>query len=284
MQLGEFHIDSVFTGIFGLDGGSMFGVVPKALWIRAYDPGDEKNRIPMTAGPLLIRKDGMNILVDTGNGTKMDPKYVAMYGIDIERSNFENNLKPFGLTRHDITHVIFTHLHFDHAGGATIRTETGIEPTFPNARHYVQKEHFEWALNPTEKDRASFMKDDFMPLYDDGLLELVEGEIEILSGIRVLLSDGHTKSMQLPVISGGGRKLIYCADLAPTSAHVKIAYGMGYDNFPLSIIQEKKRIFPKAADEKWILAFEHDAFTQAATIKRGPKDFEIDDKITLTQY
>ncbi len=297
MKLGKYNIDIVDTGLFRLDGGSMFGVVPKAIWAKAYDPGDELNRIPLAARLLLIRWDDTVLLVDTGNGNKMNNKIKNIYAIDIAKSSIDNALKPFGVAPADVTDVIFTHLHFDHAGGATILKDSGnkdidnenndnennkIVPVFPNAKHYVQKEHLEWALSPTEKDRASFIKANFQPLIDRGLIETLDGNGEIYPGISVIRCDGHTRAMQLVKITAGGQALLYCADLAATSAHIRPAFGMGYDNFPLEVIEEKKRIFTQAAEEDWTLVFEHDAFMQAAKIQIGAKDFEIKEEIIIT--
>ncbi len=302
MKFGKFNIDVIDTGIFHLDGGSMFGVVPKVIWSKVYDAGDGLNRIPLAAKPLLVRWDDKVLLIDTGNGNKMNEKLRSIYGIDVEKSSIANALKPFGLKPDDVTDVIFTHLHFDHAGGATIIKDNGnknendkikdgndeiksneITPAFPNARHYVQKEQLDWASSPTEKDKASFIKDNYQPLIDQKVLETLDGEGEIYPGISVIRCDGHTRAMQLVKITGGGQSLLYCADLAATSAHIRTPFGMGYDNFPLTTINEKKKLFTRAAEEDWTLIFEHDAFMQAAKIRIGAKDFEIKEQIIITK-
>ncbi len=284
MKFGKFTVDVIDTGLFGLDGGSMFGVVPKPLWSKAYNEGDDKNRIPLAARPMLIRFDDKVILVDTGNGTKYNEKFVSIFNINLEKSNFENNLKPLCISREDITDVILTHLHFDHAGGATMMEGNEAVATFPNARYYVQKEHLDWARKPTEKDRASFIPHDFDPIANAGLLELIEGDVELFSGINVIPVFGHTHAMQLVKLDSEGDVLLYCADLSPTSAHIKIPYVMGYDNFPLTTIEEKKKLFPMAANEGWTLVFEHDAFTQAAKIESGHKGIQLKEKITITDF
>ena len=283
MKLGNYEIDVIETGRFGLDGGAMFGVVPKAIWAKSYEPGDDMNRIPLTARIMLIRSDDRNILVDTGNGTKGNEKFQKIYKINSEETRLDNALKPFGLEYGDITDVILTHLHFDHAGGATRMENGNIIPTFPNAKYYVQKDHLEWAKNPTEKDRASFVEDDFMPLEADGMLELLDGAGEIFPGIELIPVHGHTKAMQMLKIKGGEETLLYIADLSPTSAHIRLPFGLAYDNEPLITLEEKKKYLPQAYEEKWTVVFEHDAFTQASKIELTGKGFSAGEKIIITE-
>lgn len=283
MQFGKFNIDVIDTGNFALDGGAMFGVVPKPMWSKAYNQGDELNRIPLSARPLLVRFDEHVILVDSGNGTKMNEKFQSIYGIDIVKSNLTQCLEKFNISPNDITHFIYTHLHFDHAGGSTIFKDGESQPLFANAKHYVQKAHYEWALNPKLKDRASFIQADFMPVKDAGILEFTDGEGEILSGISVIPVDGHTKAMQMVKLQDGDNTLLYCADLSPTSAHIKPPFVLGYDNFPLTTIDEKLKYLTQASEENWLLCFEHDAFTQAAYIFANNGTFEIKEKINITE-
>jgi len=282
MQLGKFNIDVVDTGIFALDGGSMFGVVPKSLWAKAYHPGDELNRIPLSARPLLVRWDNKIVLIDAGNGTKMNDKLAAIYGIDKNKSSLEHALVPFGVKPEDVTDVIFTHLHFDHSGGATKYIDGKSIPLFQNARHYVQKDHLKWAQSPTEKDRASFLKDDYLPLIADGMLETIDGEGELFPGISLIQTFGHTTAMQAVKISDGGQTILYCADFCATSAHVPVPYVMGFDNQPLVAIEERKRILPQAYEEGWILCFEHDVNVQAAKVNSTEKGFSAGEKIVIT--
>ncbi|MGA2297145.1 MAG: MBL fold metallo-hydrolase [FCB group bacterium] len=282
MNIGKFQIDVLDTGIFGLDGGAMFGVVPKALWAIAYNPGDELNRIPLAARPLLIRTTDKIILVDTGNGNKMSDTFAERYGIDREKSSLELALKPFNLKPEKITDVILTHLHFDHAGGAAVIKNGEIVPTFPNAKYYVQKEHLMWAESPTDKDKASFVKNNYQSLVQNGLVETLDGPGELFPGITVMPVNGHTKAMQIVKISDGGQTLLYCADLSPTSAHVNIPFIMGYDNNPLTVIEEKKKYFAEAYEDKWILCFEHDAFVQAAYVNNTNKGFSAGEKVVIT--
>jgi glyoxylase-like metal-dependent hydrolase (beta-lactamase superfamily II) len=265
ITIGPYTLTSIETGDFALDGGSMFGVVPKNLWSKT-NPPDEQNRIPMTARVLLIQGNGRTILVDSGNGNKFDEKLKSIYKIDNSKHTMIASLQEAGVSASDITDVLQTHLHFDHVGGAVSQTANGkLVPTFPNAKYYVQREHVKWAQNPTEKDRASFMKHDFEPLLAEGLVEELDGEGEFLPGITLNIFNGHTKAMQLPLISDGQNHLLFCADLVPTRAHINIAWGMGYDNFPLTTIEEKKRYIPRAYEEKWMLFLEHDP--EAAVVK-----------------
>lgn len=282
MKIGKFNVDIVDTGLFGLDGGSMFGVVPKALWAKSYHPGDDLNRIPLAARPLLIRWDNNNLLIDTGNGTKMNEKLVKIYNVDIEKSNLNTALKPLGVKEEEINHVILTHLHFDHAGGATKFENGKLVPTFPNAKFYIQKEHIDWALNPTEKDRGSFMKDDFIPLIENGMFEKLEGAGEVFPGIEVIPVYGHTKAMQIVKISDGSTTLLYAADVVPTSAHINPNYILGFDNNPLTTVEEKKKIIPQVYEESWLICYEHDAFVQASKVTSTDKGFTAFDKIKIT--
>jgi glyoxylase-like metal-dependent hydrolase (beta-lactamase superfamily II) len=281
MRLGKFYIRSVDTGIFGLDGGAMFGVVPKSIWSRAYNPGDELNRIPLSARPLLVEWDNNKVLIDTGNGNKFNEKFEKIYNIDREKSSLQNALSGLKIGTDEITAVILTHLHFDHAGGSTYLKDGKLFPTLPNAKYYVQKEHLDWAKSPTEKDRASFVKDDYMPLLSEGLLDTIDGEGELFPGISVIPVFGHTTSMQIVKITDCGKTILYCADVLPTSAHIPVPYVMGYDNNPMITIEEKKKLLPVAYEEKWILAFEHDAFREASIVISNEKGFSAGETITF---
>lgn len=284
MKLGKFNIDAVETGIFALDGGAMFGVIPKALWSRLYDEGDTKNRIPLAARPMLIRTDEKTILIDTGNGTKFDDKFAKIYNIDREKSSIDFALKPHGVTPEDITDVILTHLHFDHAGGATVKNGDKLEPAFPNAKYYVQKDHLAWARNPSEKDQASFLPENYEPIASEGMLEIIDGEGEILPGISSILVHGHTKAQQLIKIADGDQSIVFCGDLLPTSAHIGLPYVMGYDNYPMQTIDEKKRLIPEFFEQSTILFFEHDAYSQAAKLEPYKNFFKASEPIVVTNF
>lgn len=273
MKIGHYELHPIETGRFALDGGAMFGVVPKTLWEKT-NPPDERNRIPMAARALLIidtAGSGRKILVDVGNGSKFDDKLKRIYKIDTSQFEMIASLKEREIDPGEITDVILTHLHFDHAGGSTVRRNGQLVPTFPRARYYVQKQHWDAALNPTQRDRASFFPDDFMPLVEADQLEFTEGESEILPGISVRLMHGHTSALQCPVISDGRETLFYCADLMPTTSHINLPWIMAYDLRPLVTLEEKERILDQAADEGWTLFFEHDPSIAFARVIRTEK-------------
>ncbi len=270
MKIGNYQLYAIDTGTFALDGGAMFGVVPKTLWEKAIQP-DEKNRIAMAARALLLIGDGRKILVDVGNGSKFNDKLKSIYKIDESRNSLLGSLRRLGLAADDITDVILTHLHFDHAGGSTYRDNGVVRPTFPKARYYVQRQHWEAANTPTERDRASFFSEDFIPLVEHGVLHFTEGEGEILPGITCRVCHGHTSALQAPVVSDGTTTLFYCADLIPTVAHIPLPWIMAYDLRPLTTLEEKKRILTQAVDERWILFFEHDANVETVRLQRSDK-------------
>ncbi len=274
MQIGPYQIQTLNTGYFALDGGAMFGVVPKKLWQREH-PADNENRIRMALRTLLVRSDDRVILIDTGIGNKFPEKYRQIYAIESTGPSLNSELARHGLAATDITDVILTHLHFDHAGGATQFENEQLTPAFKNARYWIQQRNLEWALAPSEKDRASYLVENFEPLQAAGVLESLTGPGEIFPGISAWLSDGHTIGQQLIKISDGQQTLIYCADIIPMASHLKLPYIMGYDLQPLVTLEEKRQILTQAADQDWILVFEHDPKITAATIQATAKGFEI---------
>lgn len=256
MDFGGFEIYSLSDGTFRLDGGAMFGVVPRTIWERT-NPPDEKNRVLLGLNALLIRTPGENILVDTGIGDKGDEKFRSIYGVD-RRPTLRESLSAVGLKEDDITIVINTHLHFDHAGGNT-RLENGkVVPVFKNARYIVQKGELDAALSPNERTRASYLNDDFVPIKETGQFELIDGDREITRGVRVFRTSGHNKDIQLVRVDSKGRTGVYLADIIPTVSHLKYPFIMGYDLFPLETLKAKKEIIEEAAREGWLLIFEHD--------------------------
>lgn len=283
MKIGKYEVYAIETGRFKLDGGAMFGIVPKTIWEK-LNPSDDKNRIELALRTLLIINEHRKILVDTGMGKKWEQKYIEIYGIDHSRYTLESSLAKIGLKVDDITDVIITHLHFDHAGGATMLENDGtIRPTFKNATYYVQKRNIELAMNPNEKDRASYLPENFIPLIEFNQIEIVDGEFEIFEGIEIIVSDGHTFGQQLVKVSDGKTTLLYCGDLIPTSSHIPIPYVMAYDLQPLVTMEEKKKLLKKAVDENWILFFEHDPYVDCATVKQGKKHIEVDQKFNLSK-
>ncbi len=259
-------INTIEIGAFRMDGGGMFGVVPKVLWSRVYDQGDEKNRIPLQARLLYIEHQNRKILVDCGPGNKYNSKIRDIYDINLDRSNPDTYLSDLNLKRTDITDVIFTHLHFDHSGGATMIENGEIVPAFPNAKYYVQKDHYKYAIKPSVKDGASFFKENYVPLYENGMLELIDGDGELFPGISLITLNGHTKNMQLVKIHNNEQTYLYMADLIPTSAHIPMPYIMGYDNYPMTTLEEKQKWLPIIAENNWIAIFEHDNYNPAGKI------------------
>jgi glyoxylase-like metal-dependent hydrolase (beta-lactamase superfamily II) len=284
MRIGKYELFPIETGRFKLDGGAMFGIVPKVMWDK-LNPADERNRIELALRALLISGNGRKILVDTGIGEKWSEKYIDIYGIDHTRCSLESSLRKYGFEIDDITDVILTHLHFDHAGGGTYfdREDGILKPTFKNATYYIQGKNLKLAMNPNEKDRASYLPENYQPLIEFGQLEVVDGEFEIFDGIEIITSDGHTIGQQLVKISDGETTLLYCGDLIPTSSHIPIPYVMAYDLQPLLTMEEKRKLLDRAVEENWILFFEHDPFIDAATVKRGKRGAEIEVRFNIDQ-
>jgi len=279
MRIGPYNLHAIETGEFALDGGAMFGIIPKVLWEKKI-PADEKNRITLRMRSLLISGNGKNILVDDGIGTKDDEKFGSIYKVDHSRFQIESSLAAHNLTCNDITDVILTHFHFDHAGGSTKFDDKGnIIPSFPNATYYIQQRNLLWAQEPSEKDQASFTKANFEPLIKAGQLKQLDGPCEIFPDINIIVVEGHTTAQQLVKISAGVATVLYCGDLIPTSAHVPIPWVMGYDNHPITTLNEKRAILEKAAGEGWILFFEHCPILTACRVVKTAKGFDCGEKI-----
>ncbi len=274
MRIGRYDVQTIETGRFALDGGAMFGVVPFVFWSRT-NPPDDRMRIELASRSLLVRGDGRTILVDNGNGNKFSEKLKDIYRLDVSESDLLTSLARHGVKPEDVTDVILTHLHFDHAGGSTIRQDGTLIPAFPKARYYVQRKQWEQSQTPTEKDRASFMPDDFLPLKNHGVLEFLDGEGELFPGIDLLVCDGHTTAQQLPRLSDGETTLLFCCDLVPTASHVPLPYVMAYDLRPLVTIDEKKLLLGRAAEEEWLLFLQHDPATEVITVKKTEKGFAV---------
>jgi glyoxylase-like metal-dependent hydrolase (beta-lactamase superfamily II) len=281
MRIGAYEIHAIETGRFALDGGAMFGVVPRPLWEKT-NPPDENNRITLAARALLLIGAGRTILVDVGNGTKYNEKLTGIYKFDTSEFDIVRSLRAHNVTPAEVTDVILTHLHFDHAGGSTVRENGELKVAFPRAKFYVQKDHWNAANAPTERDRASFFEDDFVPLHQQGVLEFTDGEGEVLPGIHVRILHGHTTALQCPVISDGTTTLFYCADLMPTASHVPLPWIMAYDLRPLVTLDEKRRILSQAVEEDWILFFEHDPLIEAGRLRRGEKGIVLSNSLRIS--
>lgn len=278
MRFGSYDCFTLVMDSFLLDGGAMFGVVPKNLWEKKI-PADDANRIPMHSRSLIIRGKDRVILVDTGIGDKLPEKFKQIYAIQTTFTSMAERLMPFDLRVEDITDVILSHLHFDHAGGSTGIVAGNVMPTFPNAIYHVQQAQWDLACNPSVRDRSSYIPDNFMPLLEQNVVNIVNGPAEeFFEGIDLIVTDGHSQGQQHPLVKGEHSSLFFCADLIPTSAHIPTAWHMGYDNNPLNIMDEKDAILARALAEKWVLCFEHDPVAAAASV-REEKGRVVLDKI-----
>ncbi len=282
MTFGSWSVDLLETGRFKLDGGAMFGIVPKNLWSKG-NPADEQNRIDMTMRSLCLRRGDRVLLVDTGVGHKDSARFHDIFAIDFSRHSLASGLAALGIDATSVTDVILTHLHFDHAGGSVLRNDDRLELAFPNATHYLQRRHWEWALHPSERDRASFLPENFMPLQDAGRLQLLDGEERIFEDLSLQLVHGHTFAQQLVRVHGDDRSLLFAGDLVPMSAHVPGPWIMGYDLQPLVTLQEKNTLLAEAAARGDVLLFEHDPFVEASTVQLTDKGFRLGRSGTLRE-
>ena len=277
-KIGNWKISVLETGDFRLDGGAMMGSVPKVLWVET-NPADEKNRIDLALRCLLL-DDGENIvLIESGIGDHNSKKIKEMFNIKQDDNALSNTLSDSGYSIKDITHVILTHLHFDHAGGAVCKTDSGdFRPAFPNAKYYISKSNWEAALNPSPKDRASYLKHNFLCLEECGVLKIIPDNTKILDGIETYVVNGHTHGQQLIKVKGNGETLVFCSDLIPLKSHIKIPWIMGYDLNAELTLKEKELFLSEAANKGWILFFYHDPASVAVKISKTDKYFEVIDE------
>ena len=276
MKIGKYTLKIIESGFFALDGGAMFGIVPKPLWEIA-NPPDIENRIKLATRNLLLEDGNKKILIDTGMGTKWNKKMKEIYSIS-EEITIESALADNGVKAEDISDVILTHLHFDHTGGSTKNENGKTVPSFPNAKYYVQKQNFDWAINPSDRDRGSYLKENFLSLFEEGVLNFIYGEEEFDDEIKFIVVNGHTFGQQLIKISDSANTFLYCCDLFPTISHIPIPYVMGYDLQPLVTVSEKQKILKQAINESWKLFFEHDPDTAFVTLKETEKGIKVDEK------
>jgi glyoxylase-like metal-dependent hydrolase (beta-lactamase superfamily II) len=278
-KVGGLTVHAVQAGGQRLDGGAMFGVVPKPLWERRI-PSDERNRIQLGMRCLVIEHASGVILIDTGAGNKEDQKFKDIYGLENEgangRTSLEDGLAELGMTPDDVAIVINTHLHFDHAGGNTYRNEAGeIAVSFPKARYIVKRGEYDYAMHPNERTAASYFERNFLPAVAAHKFEFVSREKEIVKGIRVVPTPGHTPFHQSVLIESAGERAFYLADMLPTHAHLPLAWIMGYDVEPLVTLETKRRILRQAEDEDWLLIFEHDAVVPWGRVEHDGKGYRL---------
>ena len=275
MQIGPYQVRTILAGTFRLDGGAMFGSVPRTLWERK-NPADESNRIELATRLLWLEGGGRKILVDAGNGDKFDERAAEMFAIKVEPP------EEWGVAVEEVTDVILTHLHFDHAGGISRRSKEGqLELVFPEAETYLQRENWDNARQPWARERASYLEENWKPL-ESAKLHLLDGPTEIAPSLYVEVAHGHTHGLQWVRVGEGRGALVYPSDLMPTASHIRLPWIMGYDRCAETSYEEKSAFLNRAVDEEWIVVFEHDARTEAVTIKRDARGrFGMKEKIDL---
>jgi len=272
LTLGPWTVHTLETGYLWLDGGSMFGSVPKPLWSKAH-PADERNRIRLAMRCLLIEGQGRRILVDDGVGDKFAPKLVDIYRVDHAEHTLERSLAALGLGVGDVTDVILTHLHFDHAAGSTRLDGNRLVPALPRARYYVQRRNLENARLPNLRERASYMPENFEPLVEAGVLETWDGARSPWPGFEIITAEGHTRGQQLVRVSGPEGALYFVADLIPTASHVRIPFVMGYDMAAIETMAEKQALLTRAAAEGAWICLEHDPQVALGRPRQEGEDF-----------
>lgn len=273
MKLGDLEFHILSDGHVYLDGGAMFGVIPKPLWEKQA-PADARNRIKLAMNCLLVFAGHKRILIETGAGDKWTPKFRDIYNLDGPR--LLDQLLHYGLHPQDIDVVINTHLHFDHCGGNTRIEKDKVLATFPHARYIVQRGEFEHALSPTERDRASYFNDNYVPLQQAGKLSLLEADRAIAPGVELIRVPGHTANMQCVKLSGGGKSAFAFSDLVPTAAHLPLPWIMGYDLYPMTTLENKKRWIPEVFHEGWIALFGHDPNVPAGYLRERDGKWEVE--------
>lgn len=268
-------ITPIETGNLKLDGGAMFGVVPKVLWSKVY-PADENNLANWAMRCLLIEDGDRKILIDNGIGDKQDQKFLSHYYLNGE-ATLEKSLAKAGIKPEEITDMVLTHMHFDHCGGSVKwnREKTGFELAFPNATYWTSRKQYEWATKPNRREKASFLKENILPIEESGRLNLIQEEGEYIPHIVFQLYDGHTAGQVIPIISYNGRKVAFMADLMPSAAHVPMPWIMAYDTRPLQTLKDRERFYKQAVEENIILFFEHDLYHEAAILHTTEKGIKV---------
>ena len=279
------QLHTIDTGFFKLDGGAMFGVVPKTIWQKT-NPADENNMCTWAMRCLLVEDGDKLILIDNGIGTKQDSKFLSYYYLHGE-ADLISSIHKAGYSPDQITDVVLTHLHFDHCGGGVQynASRTGYELTFKNAKYWTNSSHWQWATHPNPREKASFLKENLLPMQESGHLHFIEtDQASPFTHIDFIFVDGHTEKMMLPRINYQGRKILFVADLFPSTSHIPIPYVMGYDTRPLLTMEEKTNVLHQAADENYLLFFEHDPFIACATVAYTEKGIRVKEKGQLTDF
>ncbi|MFD1632057.1 MBL fold metallo-hydrolase [Pseudopedobacter beijingensis] len=276
-------LHAIEAGYFKLDGGAMFGVVPKSIWNK-NNPADENNLCNWATRCLLVEEQNRLILIDTGLGDKQDENFFKHYyrnGSD----SLSSSLRKIGFHEKDITDVILTHLHFDHVGGSVIRNGNKLEPTFKNAIYWSNKKHWNWAIKPNAREKASFLKENILPLTENGQLKFIEEKdgISFSENIKIRFAYGHTEAMMLPQITFNEKTILYMADLIPSIGHIPIPYVMSYDVFPMKTMDEKTRILEEATKNEYVLFLEHDPKNECCTLKNTEKGIRLDKTFRLSE-
>jgi glyoxylase-like metal-dependent hydrolase (beta-lactamase superfamily II) len=274
-------LHTINTGLFKLDGGAMHGVVPKSMWNKS-NPADENNLCTWAMRCLLIEENNKLILIDTGMGNKQDEKFFSHFhphGDD----TLEKSLNILGFNSDDITDVFLTHLHFDHCGGAIKRAGEKLIPAFKNAIYWSNETHWNWAIQPNAREKASFLKENILPIQESGQLKFIEHKegISFTDNMEIRFMNGHTESMMLPLINYNGQKILYCADLIPSAAHISLPWVMGYDMRPLDTLSEKEKVFNEAIENNWLLFFEHDRLNELGSLQQTEKGARINELLLL---
>ena len=266
LTLGDFELTAVSDGIYHLDGGAFFGVVPKSLWTRKVK--DENNLVPTGLNSVVVRTGERTVLIETGIGNKLPERLVKIYG---QPAKLLENLAAVGVAPDDIDVVINTHLHFDHCGWNTVRRGDSVTPTFPRAKYYVQEGEWQYARKPSERDAISYMTDNYDPLIKSGQMQLLRGDQEILPGISLQVFPGHTRFMQAVILRSGGKTACYISDLIPTTWHLDLVWVMSFDLFPVETMESRKRYYEQAIPEKWLTLFTHDPYIPWAFVEKDER-------------
>lgn len=280
------QIHTLDTGLFKLDGGAMFGVVPKSMW-QKLNPADDNNMCTWAMRCLLVEDGNRLVLIDNGIGDKQDQKFRGHFYLHGD-DTLEKSLRARGFTAADITDVFLTHLHFDHCGGSVVRTpDDKLQLAFPNATYWSNQAHWEWAVTPNPREKASFLKENILPIQESGHLQFVNPSAGVPAGLpcfqEIIFADGHTEKMMLPMLNYKGRTVVFMADLLPSTGHVPLPYVMAYDMRPLVTMSEKEQVLRRAADENWVLALEHDPRVECCTVQHTEKGIRLAETFRLDE-